>query len=73
MSYDGAKADKIMADALGHCGNIVSGLNLDAIGEDGHEVANLLWKISGYLKRRNQTRNDFGDDGMDDDTPQQEV
>jgi hypothetical protein len=29
-----------------------SGLDLSAIGEDGHAVANLLWKISGYLKGR---------------------
>jgi hypothetical protein len=71
QQYDRAKADKIMADALGHCGNIVSGLNLDAIGEDGHEVASLLWKISGYLKKRNQSREDFGDE--EDDTPEQEV
>jgi hypothetical protein len=52
MSYDHARADKIMASALDNAANIVSGLSLEAIGEDGHQVANLLWKISGYLRGR---------------------
>ena len=68
-----AKADKILAEVFDRTGNLVSGLVLDDIGEDGHAVANLMWKISSYLKRRAQTREDFGDDGMDEDAPQQEV
>lgn len=52
MSYDRVKADKLMADALNHAGNMVSGLDLEDIGEDGHAVADLLWKISGYLRHR---------------------
>lgn len=47
------RVDRIMAKHINNAGNIVSGLNLSEIGEDGHEVANLLWKISSYLKRRN--------------------
>lgn len=45
-------ADKIAARQLDSAGNLVSGLNLDEIGEDGHQVANLLWKIAAYLRRR---------------------
>lgn len=41
-----------MARELDSAGNTVSGLNLEAIGEDGHAVANLLWKISAHLKQR---------------------
>lgn len=52
MTYDRAKADKLMADVMNHAGNMVSGLDLEDIGEDGHLVANLLWKISGYLRHR---------------------
>jgi hypothetical protein len=66
-----AKADKILAEVFDRCGNMVSGLALEPIGEDGHEVANLMWKISSYLKNRAQARADFGDDGMDDDAPEQ--
>jgi hypothetical protein len=64
-----AKADKILAEVFDRTGNMVSGLNLDPIGEDGHQVANLLWKIGGYLKRRAQEREDFGDAEYDDDAP----
>lgn len=52
MNYDRAKADKIMASALNQCGNLVSGLDLEEINEDGHAVASLLWKISGYIRHR---------------------
>lgn len=45
--------DRIAARELDSAGSIVSGLILDEIGEDGHAVANLLWKISAYLHRRN--------------------
>jgi hypothetical protein len=65
-----AKVDKILAEVFDRAGNCVSGLNLDPIDEDGHAVANTLWKISSYLKRRAQNRDDFGDD--EDDAPEQE-
>jgi hypothetical protein len=45
-------ADKVMAGIIEDAGDIVSGLDLTAIGEDGHEVANLLWKIAVYLRKR---------------------
>jgi hypothetical protein len=35
-------------------GNLVSGLALEEIGEDGHLVANVLWKIAAYLRKRNE-------------------
>lgn len=66
-----AKVDKILAEVFDRAGNCVSGLNLEPIGEDGHLVANLLWKISGYLKRRSQNIKDFGDD--EDDKAVEEV
>ncbi len=44
--------DRINAQFFDEAGNRVSGLILDEIGEDGHAVANLLWKISAYLKER---------------------
>lgn len=46
------RADAITAGYLETAGNIVSGLHLDPIGEDGHAVANLLWKIAAHLRRR---------------------
>jgi hypothetical protein len=46
------KADKIVADLLDKAGNWVSGLDLSEIGEDGHAVANQLWKIAAYLRTR---------------------
>ena len=67
-----AKVDKILAEVFDRAGNCVSGLNLDPINEDGHEVANKLWKISAYLKKRGQTREDFGDDEVDDPPEQEE-
>jgi hypothetical protein len=45
-------ADRIMARDLDHAANIVSGLVLEPIGEDGHTVANLLWKIAAHLRSR---------------------
>lgn len=64
-----AKADKLLAEVFDRTGNLVSGLALEAIDEDGHQVANLMWKISGYLKRRAKTKADFGDE--EDDSPEQ--
>jgi hypothetical protein len=52
MVSTAGKADRILADTFDHAGNCASGLDLSAIGENGHAVANLLWKISGYLKGR---------------------
>ncbi len=45
--------DKVNASYVEEAGNIVSGLDLSEIREDGHEVAGLLWKISAYLRKRN--------------------
>jgi hypothetical protein len=44
--------DRINARYFDEAGGRVSGLNLEEIGLDGHVVANTLWKISAYLKRR---------------------
>lgn len=46
------KFDRLSARIVDQAGNVVSGLDLGDIGEDGHAVANKLWKISAYLKRR---------------------
>jgi len=46
--------DRIAARIIEDAGNTVSGLDLSEIGEDGHAVANLLWKIAAYLKRRDR-------------------
>jgi hypothetical protein len=73
VNYDRGKADKLIAEVFDRTGNLVSGLSLEPIGEDGHQVANLMWKISGYLKNRATAREDFGDDGTDDDAPEQQV
>lgn len=45
-------ADRIIARELDKAASYVSGLILDEIDVDGHQVANMLWKISGYLKKR---------------------
>jgi hypothetical protein len=63
-----AKADQILAEVFDRTGNLVSGLSLEAIDEDGHAVANLMWKISSYLKRRAQLADDFGDETFGDPT-----
>ena len=39
---------------MDQAGNMASGLNLEEIGEDGQAVANKLWKIAAYLKRRSK-------------------
>lgn len=44
--------DRMLAYDLERAGNTVSGLDLSEIGEDGHAVANKLWKIAGYLRNR---------------------
>lgn len=49
-----ASFDRIAARLLESAGNTVSGLNLEEIGEDGHAVANRLWKIAAYLRKRDQ-------------------
>jgi hypothetical protein len=52
MTSQQQKADRILAELFDRAGDRASGLDLSAIREDGHAVANLLWKISGYLKGR---------------------
>ena len=46
------RADRILAGHLDGAGNMVSGLALEDIGEDGHALANRLWRVAGYLRRR---------------------
>lgn len=48
------RADSIVAGMLDSAGNAVSGLDLTEISEDGHAVASLLWKVAGYLRRREE-------------------
>lgn len=43
-----------MAKTLDLAANTVSGLELSEIGEDGHEIANKLWKVAGYLRNRDR-------------------
>jgi hypothetical protein len=51
---DYTKLDKVVAEHLEDTGNMVSGLILDDIGVDGHEIANLLWRIAAHLRKRNE-------------------
>lgn len=55
-AYDPVRAGKIIAGILDDAGDLVSGLRLEEIGEDGHAVANLLWKIAGHLRHRGASR-----------------
>jgi hypothetical protein len=65
--YDPVRADKLIAGIVNDAGDLVSGLDLTAIGEDGHATANLLWKIAaGYLRRRNDEKFFEGDTGEGD-------
>lgn len=48
----GRGIDRINARYFDEAGNRASGLCLEEIGLDGHGVANTLWRISAYLKRR---------------------
>jgi hypothetical protein len=52
MDANKKASDGIMANTFDRAGNIVSGLNLEPIGEDGHYIANKLWKIARYLRDR---------------------
>ena len=67
------KADMIIAGILDDAGDLVSGLALEEIGEDGHALANRLWKVAGHLRRRAggrpSPREAFfaGDDGEGDE------
>jgi hypothetical protein len=48
--------DRINASFFDDAGNRASGLCLEEIGLDGHVVANMLWRISSYLRRRAESR-----------------
>jgi len=48
----GKGMDRMAASVMERAGNTVSGLCLDEIGEDGHLVANKLWKIAAFLRKR---------------------
>lgn len=50
----GRGMDRLNAATLERAGNTVSGLCLEEIGEDGHLIANKLWKIAAYLRRRSE-------------------
>jgi hypothetical protein len=45
-------ANQIIASQLDSTANVVSGLALDDIGEDGHALANRLWRIAAHLRNR---------------------
>ena len=49
---DPKKLDRILSRIVKEAGNTVSGLDLSACGEDGHALANRLWKVAYYLKVR---------------------
>jgi hypothetical protein len=49
-----SRIDLIIAEKLDHMGNVVSGLELSEIGEDGHALANKLWKVAHYLRTRSE-------------------
>lgn len=53
--------DRINAHYFDEAGNRASGLCLEAIGLDGHAIANQLWKISAYLRKRAEARRDIVD------------
>lgn len=44
--------DRTIAKILENAANVVSGLELSEIGEDGHSMANRLWRIAAYLRTR---------------------
>ena len=48
----GQGIDRINARYFDEAGNRASGLCLEEIGLSGHGVANMLWRISAYLKER---------------------
>ena len=50
--FIGRGIDRINSRYFDEAGNRASGLALEEIGLDGHAVANTLWKISAYLRRR---------------------
>lgn len=52
----GVSFDKLAARQLDTAANIASGLNLEEIGEDGCGVANRLWRIAAYLRRRDDNQ-----------------
>lgn len=47
-------ANQVIAALLDRAANTVSGLSLEDIGEDGHQVANKLWKIAAHLRARDR-------------------
>jgi len=47
-----ANADRIAARMIDSAANVISGLELSEINLNGHAVANELWRISSYLRKR---------------------
>lgn len=46
--------NRIAARELEAAGNMVSGLSLEEIDEDGHRIAGKLWKIAAYIRSRDE-------------------
>jgi len=51
-TYGGVGFDAQAARHLNSAANVVSGLVLDGCGEDGHALANRLWRVVGFLRQR---------------------
>lgn len=47
-------ANRVIASQLDSAANVVSGLALGDIGEDGHALANRLWKIAAHMRNRDR-------------------
>lgn len=47
-------ANQVIASQLDSAANVVSGLALEDMGEDGHAVANKLWRIAAHLRNRDR-------------------
>lgn len=45
-------ANQTIAALLDRAANAVGGLSLEDIGEDGHAIANRLWRVAAYLRNR---------------------
>jgi len=52
VTPQGHPADRVSAAIIEDAANVISGLRLEAIGEDGHSVANKLWRICSHLRQR---------------------
>lgn len=46
--------NSVIARQLDSAANTVSGLALEEIGEDGHAIANRLWRIAAHVRNRDR-------------------